>query len=410
MTDSPRDTARMLTGLLAASHLVALERLPTLVNEHAARAGLFDVQIYIVDLQQQVLRLMTGHSLDTAHNEGSEPGELRVDSTLAGRAFQEVRILPKIGDDDEVEWWWVPLLDGAERLGVIRVSARVTDDQALSDAKALASLVALLVESKRGPSDSYARLVRTRSMNVAAEMQQNLMPLNTFANQDVAVSAAQEPAYEVGGDAFDYAVFGDMVHLAIFDAMGHDTAAGITASLAVSACRHSRRRGADLVRTSENIERALVEQFGRANRFATAILAHLDTSTGELTWINRGHHPPVLIRDGRWVGTLNCPPAHPMGLDLGLPVTICTEQLEPGDRLLFYTDGVIEARDDEGREFGLERFIDFVVRQNAAGLPIPETLRRLIHQLLEYHDHKLQDDATVLLVEWRGSAQGGLSL
>ncbi|MET9069127.1 PP2C family protein-serine/threonine phosphatase [Streptosporangium sandarakinum] len=410
MTDTPRDTARMLTGLLAASHLIALERLPSLVNEHAAHAGLFDVRIYIADLQKEVLRLLTGRGLDAAGNEGPGPEELRIDTTLAGRAFQEVRILPKTGDDGRVEWWWVPLLNGTERLGVIRLSTRIPDDQALSDIKALASLIALIVESKRGHSDSYARLVRTRPMNVAAEMQWNLMPLQTFANEDVAISAAQEPAYEVGGDAFDYAVADDIVHLAIFDAMGHDTAAGITASLAVSASRNSRRQGADLIEASKNVERVLVEQFGRAHRFATAILADLDTATGELTWVNRGHHPPVLIRGGRWVGTLDCRPAHPMGLDLGLPVTLCKEQLEPGDRLLFYTDGIIEARDDEGREFGLERFVDFVVRQNSAGLPISETLRRLVHQLLEYHDHKLQDDATVLFVEWRGSAQRALHL
>ncbi|MEU6744495.1 PP2C family protein-serine/threonine phosphatase [Streptosporangium sandarakinum] len=410
MTDTPRDTARMLTGLLAASHLAALERLPSLVNEHAAHAGLFDVRIYIADLQKEVLRLLTGRGLDAAENEGPGPEELRVDTTLAGRVFQEVRILPKTGDDGRVEWWWVPLLNGTERLGVIRISARVPDDRALSDIKALASLTALIIESKRSHSDSYARLVRTRPMNVAAEMQWNLMPLQTFANEDVAISAAQEPAYEVGGDAFDYAVADGTVHLAVFDAMGHDTAAGITASLAVSACRNSRRQGADLIRTSENVERTLVEQFGRAHRFATAILAHLDTDTGELTWVNRGHHPPVLIRDGRWVGTLDCRPAHPMGLDLGLPVTLCKEQLEPGDRLLFYTDGIIEARDHEGREFGLERFVDFVIRHNSPGLPISETLRRLVHQLLEYHEHKLQDDATVLFVEWRGSAQRALHL
>jgi serine phosphatase RsbU (regulator of sigma subunit) len=99
-----------------------------------------------------------------------------------------------------------------------------------------------------------------------------------------------------------------------------------------------------------------------------------------------------------------------MGLDLGLPVTICGEQLEPGDRVLLYTDGITEARNSEGQEFGLERFVDFIIRRSADGLPVPETLRRLIRSVLEYHDGRLQDDATVLLVEWHGAAHRKLHL
>ncbi|WP_344906107.1 PP2C family protein-serine/threonine phosphatase [Streptosporangium longisporum] len=184
----------------------------------------------------------------------------------------------------------------------------------------------------------------------------------------------------------------------------------MTANLAVAACRNHRRQGADLIEVSKGIEKVLVDEFGAANRFATAILASLNVRTGVFTWVNRGHHPPVVIRNGRWVTTLHCPPAHPVGLDLDLPVTQCKEQLEPGDRVLIYTDGMTEARNRDGEEFGLERFIDFIIRYNADGLPVPETLRRLVRNILKYHDGMLQDDATVLLVEWRGGSQDRLHL
>ncbi|WP_329423903.1 serine/threonine-protein phosphatase [Streptosporangium sp. NBC_01495] len=400
----------MLAGLAEASHMSAVEKLPALVEEHAAHVGLYDVLIHLADLQQDVLRPLTGRGAD----EGTEreKSELRIDGTLAGRAFQEVRVLFRPPSGDEPGRWWVPLLDGTERLGVLRLSVRPETDaeRAQEDMRHLASMTALLLVSKRAQSDSYARLVRTRPMNVAAEMQWNLLPSLTFANEEVVIGAALEPAYELGGDAFDYALSGECVHLAVFDAMGHDASAGLTANLAVAAGRNRRRQGADLVVVSEGIEEVLIKEFGLGNRFATAVLANLNMRTGMFTWVNRGHHPPVVIRGGRWVTTLRCPPAHPMGLGLGLPVLLCREQLEPGDRVLLYTDGMTEARNRTGEEFGLERFVDFIIRRGADGLPVPETLRRLVRSVLEYHDGRLQDDATVLLVEWRGGGQGELCL
>jgi hypothetical protein len=402
--------ARMLAGLVEANHLSAIDQLPALVEEHAAQAGLYDVLIYLADLQQEVLRLLTGHGRNAGEGANPELAELRIDGTLAGRAFQDVRLLSKPGAGKDVDRWWVPLLDGTERLGVLRVNARATDEWAQENMRYLASVVGLLLVSKRSHSDSYARLVRTRPMDVAAEMQWNLLPPRTFANEEVVIGAALEPAYEIGGDAFDYALAGERVHLSIFDAMGHDASAGLTSNLALAACRNYRRQGADLIGVSEGIERILIDEFGRANRFATAILAELNTRTGMFSWVNRGHHPPVVIRGGRWTTTLRCRPSHPMGLDLGLPVTMCGEQLEPGDRVLLYTDGITEARNGEGEEFGLERFVDFIIRRNADGLPVPETLRRLIRGVLEYHDGRLQDDATVLFVEWHGAAHRKLHL
>ncbi|MFC4530680.1 PP2C family protein-serine/threonine phosphatase [Sphaerisporangium dianthi] len=390
--------------------MTAFEGVPYLVHEHAGYAGLSDVLIYLVDLQQDVLRLCTGRGDNAGEGAGPEADELRIDTTAAGRAFRETRILEPSGDDGGPGHYWVPLLDGTERLGVLRISIADAHHASQDDMRALASLIALLVVSKRSHSDSFARLVRTRPMHVAAEMQWNLMPPLAFACEQVVISAALEPAYEVGGDAFDYAIADDKVYLAVFDAMGHDVSAGLTASLAVAACRNNRRQGADLIETGEAIERTLIQEFGRGTRFVTAIMAELDLSTGMLTWVNRGHHPPVVIRGGRWTTNLHCPPAHPMGLDLGLPATLCREQLQPGDRLLLYTDGITEARGPHGREFGLTRFTDFIIRHNAAGLPVPETLRRLVHSVLDYHGRQLQDDATVLLAEWQGPAADKMTI
>ena len=75
--------------------------------------------------------------------------------------------------------------------------------------------------------------------------------------------------------------------------------------------------------------------------------------------------------------------------------------LEPGDRILLYSDGVVESRDEAGEEFGLERFTDYIIRSTAAGQSAPEVLRLLIHAILEHRHDKLSDDATILMFEWQ---------
>lgn len=393
----------MLAGLLADSHLTPFELLPARVNEHAAAAGLSDVRIYLGDLQRDVLRLLTGDGPDDAQD--GEWRELTVDGTVAGRAYQYGQILPSGSGEGGAHRWWVPLLDGTERLGVLHVASALDDERTRDDLLALAGLVAMLVVGGRDTSDSYARLARTSPMNVAAEMQWQLMPPRTYADGRVVIGAVMEPAYQVSGDAFDYGTAGDLVHLSLFDSMGHDTAAGLTANLALGACRNSRRQGTGLAELGDAIEGVLLEQFG-PSRYVTGILADLDTSDGVLTWVNRGHHPPLVIRGARWATHLHCDPAHPMGTDLGLPTKVGREQLEPGDRIVFYTDGITEARTPGGREFGLDRFTDFLIRHHADNLSVPETLRRLIRAVLDHHDGHLQDDATILLCEWLGPAPG----
>ncbi|MFD3680030.1 PP2C family protein-serine/threonine phosphatase [Streptomyces sp. NPDC058613] len=394
--DRQQDMLEMLTRILDDGHLRSFDQVPALVAEHAERAGFRNVRIFLADLRERVLREATGRGLDAA--EGGE--SLPIESTLPGRVFTGMR--PLSGPEAVPRACWVPILDGTERIGVL--GTELAEGVGLEDATALASLVGLLVVAKRPHSDAHPRLVRTQPMNLAAELQWNLMPPRAFANQDVVVAAAMEPAYAVGGDAFDYAIAGGQVHIGIFDAMGHDSHAGLAANLAVTACRNQRRQDTDLVTTSKRVEETLLQHFGHTT-YVTAVMGDVNAHTGVFSWINRGHHPPILIRGGRWTTALSCPPAHPLGTDLGLPITMCREQLEPGDRIMLYTDGITEARDRNGRPFGMDQFTDFIIRHHANGLPVPETLRRLMQAVLDHHDGRLADDATVLILEWHGASR-----
>ncbi len=386
----------MFGALLSASHTCAFEQIPVLVAEQAARVGLADVVIYLADLQQEVLSPLAGLAAPAGE---AEDAQICIEGTLAGRAFQHGRILPAAVHDPHE--WWVPLVDGTDRLGVLRITATDVDREALLDMERLAALVALLVVCKRPMSDTYAKLVRRRRMSVSAEMEWRLMPQRTFGTERIVISGVMEPAYDVSGDVYDYAFDGLLAHLAIFDAMGHDTAAGLTANLALTTLRNCRHAGDGPEVAARRIDEALMGIFG-GERFATGIIADLDIPSGELRWVNCGHHPPVIIR-GRATVELTCDPGPPAGTGLGLPVTVSQTRLQAGDRLLLYTDGITEARNSAGEEFGMERFTDFLIRHQSDELPVPETLRRLILHHLDYHGHRLRDDATVLLVEWPGS-------
>ncbi|MFI7040542.1 PP2C family protein-serine/threonine phosphatase [Microbispora rosea] len=410
------DTGRIWGGLVRDHHLTPLDDLASSVIEHVRPLGYAEVMIYVASLRPLYLVPLPGQ-----RDAYGEPlNRVAIDSTLAGHAFRNLEIVqarptvdPYVGEAAEPlgsegpRRLWVPMLNGAERVGVLGVTVPAVDAATKRIATELGSLVALLVVSKRAYSDAFARLIRTEEMHLSAEMLWTLLPIRNFATDTMTVSAALEPAYRVGGDAFDYALDGDTLHLGIFDAMGHDTSAGLTAAIALSANR--RRRRAGLLEVSDAIDEAIAGEFD-ASRFATGVLADLDLRTGWLTWVNRGHPPPLVLRQGRVACVLDSPPDTPMGLRLSPAAVLARRQLEPGDRLLFYTDGIIEAQTPDGERFGLERFADFVIRREIDGVSAPETLRRLIRSILVYQRGHLQDDATVLLVEWCTGRQHQLTM
>jgi serine phosphatase RsbU (regulator of sigma subunit) len=129
------------------------------------------------------------------------------------------------------------------------------------------------------------------------------------------------------------------------------------------------------------------------------VLAHLDVATGRLRWINAGHPEPLILRGSSLVRPPHCPPSRPLGLQESKPVC-CETRLEPGDRLVLYTDGITEARSPAGEFFGERRLTDFISAAAAAGDPAPETVRRLMRHVLTHQADQLQDDASIVVLEW----------
>lgn len=391
-TDAQLD--RGITHLVEAARLVPPHRLAALIAGAAGHLGASVARVWLADHQQRSLIHLT-------HATALEA--LAIDGSAAGRAFAKGEVLDMPRDDFGCHVW-VPLLDGADRVGVLEIELAADElTDPLRQALVHLATVATAELISRGQYTDFFTIARRRqSMSLKAELQWQAIPPTSFATPDVTVSGMLEPAYETGGDTFDYAHDQRGLSFAVLDAVGHDLQATMVSTLALGAYRNRRRAGDDLVGMAGAMDEVIKEQLGRGS-YATGQLAELDTSSGVLRLLNAGHHLPLLIRRGRVIRTLECRPRLPFGLghfQPGRPTDIAEVQLQPNDAVLLYTDGIVEARRIGGTDFGIERLEQFLENAFAAGYSIPETLRRLSNAVLDYHHGVLQDDATTLLVSW----------
>jgi len=291
------------------------------------------------------------------------------------------------------------MLDGSDRIGVLAFTLPRVGDDDRRLARRLAGLAADMIVTKGMYTDVFFRTRAHRPMSLPAQLQWQLLPPLSMTTPRVAVAGVLEPAYHVGGDSFDYALNDHVLSLAIIDAMGHGLDAATMATVAIAAYRHARRADVGLVDLYAEMDRAIAEQF--PGRFATAQMGELALATGVLTWVNAGHPAPMLLRGRRMVGELEGPTTRPVGFGGATPL-IQKQQLEPGDRVLFYTDGVVEERMIGGGQFGEARLIDLLERAGAEGINSAETVRRLSRALMTAREDKTSDDATLFVLEWFG--------
>jgi hypothetical protein len=353
-----------------------------------AQLPAWDPVVYLADFSRQaLLPLTTGAAAED------------VAGTLAGRAFTSGQ--PVTSERDDGVRVWVPVVEQTSRAGVLAVTMPTADQDSIGHAELLGAFTGLVVAALARVSDTpHVRRWR-QPMSLAACMQWDLLPPWSASFPDVLVAGMLEPAYDIAGDAFDYAADEDTLHFAITDGMGHGLGSTMLASLAVGAYRHARRHGAPIAEMHVAVDRALVDYYGD-DSFATGIIGTLARHTGRLEWSCAGHPPPLLLRGRKVVAELENVATLPFGLDGGSPV-LASCDLEPDDAVLLYTDGVTEARAADDELFGLERLTDLLEREAASGQPPEELLRRLVRALLDHQVGGLRDDATLLLLQWSGS-------
>ena len=236
-------------------------------------------------------------------------------------------------------------------------------------------------------------------LELAQSVQRSLLPQQVPTIPGLEVAAFSRPAQIVGGDYFDFFSWDDGAHgLAIADVAGH----GISASLHMASVQTLLRTlvpaSPSPVAVVQQLQRLLLHNV-HFSTFVTLFLAALDPATGQLTYCNAGHPPPLLFcSEGEPRGYLRWlePTGAAVALIEGLEFQAATTRMRPGDLLLLYTDGLTEAMNQNGEQFGRERLGQLAGQ--ASTLPARALLQALRRGLEDFiGGRSLSDDVTVVV-------------
>jgi stage II sporulation SpoE-like protein len=281
----------------------------------------------------------------------------------------------------------LPVLGRA--LGVI-----VTSQAAGDELRATAAEVAPIFELANGFTDVFERGRRTKQPSPAAEMQLELLPPRIASVTGGRLAASVLPAYDVGGDWFDHAENPDGVWIALGDAMGKGVRAAAMSAISIGALRSARREGGDAQACAREMHGAIHDL--AMSGFVTTVVGVWAPADGMFTWTNCGHLNPLLVRDGT-VREISGERTYPLGiLDRERVVPMASVRLLPGDRLLLYSDGIVEAQLEDESRFGLER-LQTLLLDTAAQAPTV-TVKAIERAVLDATSDAVGDDATQILL------------
>jgi sigma-B regulation protein RsbU (phosphoserine phosphatase) len=237
-------------------------------------------------------------------------------------------------------------------------------------------------------------------LEIAREIQFGLVPLHASRRQGFVFRHSMRPANTVGGDYYDIVELEDgKLALVIGDVAGKGMPAALLMALLQGSLRTlitAGHRGTDLISKLNDYLCATLP----ANRLVTLFYAELDLGSSELCYVNAGHNPPLLVRSDRNVERLHSN-SMVLGFMKGYEFECGRGCLRPGDCLVLYTDGIVEAFDPDGREYGDARLEQFFKARGS--LDDPELIPGLIADVVAFcRNEQPGDDMTVLTVNSAG--------
>jgi len=385
------DIGALLAAAEAASPVEAIEAVADALK---AMIDVERVSFLIADFSGDSL-IRLGHSSQrpVTRRAGRETADrVALAGTPHGRALRRQTV--EVVEDDAGAWLYAPVTSRGEAVGVLelRVPSR-PDEQTVAEIARAGHALAYIVIANRRYTDLFEWGQRSVPLSLAAEIQHRLLPGSyTCEGGQFTLAAWLEPAGEVGGDTFDFALGRDKLFFSITDAMGHTVNAALLATLMIGSIRNGRRQNADLAEQAALADEALSTHAGRS-QFVTGQIACVDLTTGAATIVNAGHPPPLRLRGGV-VDEVPLEADPPFGAVPNSTFHIQTLPLEPGDRLLFVTDGVLE-RDAANAD------ILGVLAASRDDHP-REAVQHVIQAAMRASGDALGDDATALCLDWHG--------
>jgi phosphoserine phosphatase RsbU/P len=332
---------------------------------------------------------------------GAPAGELRVPGTIIQHVVSDRRgvLLGEATDADESVGtrMGAPLDYHGVPYGVVYVESRgqAFRQEDVDLLGAIATQAGLALHAARVAAQLARQGQLERDLRVARQIQRSLLPARVPQVVGLEVAVHYEPAYEIGGDFYDF-IWHDPAHLGL--AVGDVAGKAISAALYMARLTSELRSRAPLARTPARLLRRVnreMTQLGDDGMFATLVYCIYDLETRGLVFTNAGHCLP-LLRRGTRVFPLHADRAHapPLGVTPELSAGEARVQLEPGDLLVLVSDGVLEARDVRGVEYGLPR----LSRQIAASQGSAADVVRGILADVDHHSGRSGhgDDMTIV--------------
>ncbi|MBG0560824.1 PP2C family protein-serine/threonine phosphatase [Actinoplanes aureus] len=289
-----------------------------------------------------------------------------------------------------------PVTQRGEAIGLLEIGLPLAPSEAVVQTVSRAAhTLAFVIIANRRHTDLFEWGQRTTPFTLAAEIQRRLLPASFTCEADSFTLAAWlEPAASIGGDTFDYSVARDHLHLSITDAVGHGVQSALTATLCVGSLRNTRRGGGTLLEQAQDANNALLDHAPGGFTLATGLVGRLDLRTGILAVVNAGHPTPLLVRDGI-TQPVALPANRPFGVLRHRTYLEVEISLQPGDRLVLVTDGMLERG---------AAALDLPVRlRELSGLHPREVVRVIGDLVLEVAGPTLADDACLLVLDWHGN-------
>ena len=398
VTDNETSGVDLNDVLLAVEKAAPVDAVEAVTRSIGVNLGALWVSFLVADMSGRALvRLVhvpIGGDVPEGRRQDNDVATvLPFDSGPQEQALRAQHVLVEYLDNQHVVR--APVTQRGEVIGLLEIALPAAPTATVvQQVSRAAHTLAFVVIANRRYTDLFEWGQRTSPFTLAAEIQRRLLPASFTCEADsFTLAAGLEPAASIGGDTVDYSLARDLLHLSITDAVGHGVTSAITATLCVSALRNARRHGATLLEQAQAADDALLDNAPTWSPFATGLLGRLDLSTGILAVVNAGHPTPLLLRDGA-AQPVALPANRPFGVLRHKPYQTAQIELQPGDRLVLLTDGMLERG---------AAALDLPARlQHLSALHPREVVRVLGDLILEVAGPVLPDDACLLVLDWHG--------